>query len=103
MAEKISVNVPHKLTREEARQRIDEGFGKVQQQIAGNSVNMEQNWHGDRMAFTAGAMGQTITGNLTVSDSNVRIELDLPWFLAKLSGGIQEKMKKGTTLLLEKK
>ncbi len=103
MAEKITVNVPHKLSREEARSRIDSGFGKVQEQIAGKAVAVEQTWNGDSMAFTAGAMGQNITGSLHIQENNVLIEIDLPWFLAKLSGSIGEKLKKGTQLLLDKK
>ncbi len=103
MAEKITVNVPHKLSREEVHSRIDSGFGKVQEQIAGKAVAVDQQWNGDTMNFSAGAMGQKLTGNLYVQDNNVLIEIDLPWFLAKLSGAVTEKLKKGTQLLLEKK
>ncbi len=103
MAEKITVNVPHKLTRDGAKSRIESGFSKVQEQIAGKSVDVQQSWNGDVLTFSAGAMGQKITGTLTVQDENVLIEVDLPWILAKLSGGIQDKLKKGTQLLLDKK
>ncbi len=103
MAEKITVNVPHKLTREVARSRIENGFAKVQEQIAGKSVDVQQTWEGDILHFSARAMGQKITGKLSVTDNNVLIEVDLPWILAKLSGGIQDKLKKGTQLLLDKK
>ena len=103
MAEKITVNVPHKLTVEDARNRIEQGFDTVQEQIAGKSVDVTQTWNGNAMSFTAGAMGQKLTGKLQVQDKNVLIEVDLPWFLAKLSTVVQEKLKKGTQLLLEKK
>jgi len=103
MAEKITVNVPHKLTKEVAKNRIENGFAKVQEQIAGKSVEVQQNWQGDELLFSAGAMGQKITGKLTVFNDRVLIEVDLPWILAKLSGGIQDKLKKGTQLLLNKK
>jgi len=103
MAEKITINIPHKLTREEARSRLENGFEKVQKNMSGVSATVEQNWNGDVMAFSAGAMGQNITGNLTLQDGNVLIEVDLPWILAKLSGVFSDKLKKGTQLLLEKK
>ena len=103
MAEKITVNVPHKHTQTEARQRIDQGFGKVQEQIAGKGVEVEQRWTGDRMDFVARAMGQKITGNLQVQESQIAIEVDLPWMLKALSGTVQEKLRSGTQLLLEKK
>ena len=103
MAEKVTVNVPHQHTRLEARARIDQGFGKVQEQIGGKGVTVEQEWHGDRMDFVARAMGQKITGNLRVEDSQVSIEVDLPWMLKAMSGTVQEKLKSGTQLLLSKK
>ena len=103
MAEKITVNVPHKHTRLDAKARIDGGFHKVQEQIAGKGISVDQQWQGDRMDFVAGAMGQKITGNLTVTDDHVTIEVDLPWMLKALSGKVQEKLRSGTQLLLDKK
>lgn len=103
MAEKINIKVPHKLSPADARSRIDSGFAKVQEQIAGKSVDVEQNWNGDVMHFKAGLMGQNITGMLTILADHVQIEVDLPWFLAKLSGAVGDKLKKGTQLLLDKK
>ena len=103
MAEKVTVNVPHGHTRLEARTRIDQGFGKVEQQLGGKGVAVDQAWTGDRMDFTVHAMGQKITGNLVVDDSHVRIEVDLPWMLRALSGKVQEKLRSGTQLLLEEK
>lgn len=103
MSEKISITVPHRLSKEEARQRIDGGFVRLQQEIAGKSVEFDQSWQGDVMAFSGGAMGQTITGRLTVADNAVDIELDLPWLLAKLSGTIRDKLSRGATKMLEKK
>ena len=103
MAEKITVNVPHQHGRAGAKARIENGFSKVQEQIAGKGVNVEEQWSGDRMDFSAGAMGQRVTGNLVVTDEHVVIEVDLPWMLRALSGKVQEKLKSGTQLLLAKK
>lgn len=103
MKEKISVHVPHKLSREQVHDRIDQGFGAVQQKIGGNSVDMSQRWEDDIMHFSAAVMGQSINGRLEVQDNQVLIEVDLPWIMAKLSNSISDKLKKGTQLLLEKK
>ena len=103
MAEKITVNVPHQHTRMEAKSRIEGGFEKAQQQIAGKGATIQQDWNGDRMDFSAGIMGQTVTGNLVVTDDHVVIEVNLPWMLRALSGKVQEQLKSGTQLLLEKK
>ena len=103
MAETITVNIPNKHTKLEAKSRIKNGFHTVQEQIGGKGVAVKQVWAEDRMDFEAGAMGQSITGYLVVRDDDIHIEVDLPWFLAKLSGGIKEKLVKGTQGLLEKK
>ena len=103
MSETITVTVPHRLTRLDARSRIDSGFAKVQEQIGGKGMQVEQEWHGDEMHFKAGAMGQSITGKLVVGDENVVINVDLPWLLTKIAGTVKEKLAKGTQVLLEKK
>ena len=103
MAETITINVPHKHTRLEAKSRIEGGFEKAQQQVAGKGVRVEQAWNGDRMDFSAGVMGQKVTGNLVVTDEHVVIEVDLPWMLRALSGKVQEQLRSGTQMLLEKK
>ncbi|MEL7272336.1 MAG: polyhydroxyalkanoic acid system family protein [Pseudomonadota bacterium] len=103
MSEKITVNIPHKLGKDAARSRIENGFAKVQEQIVGKAVEVEQSWTNDRMDFAVGMMGQSVKGRLDVADNHVHVELDLPWLLAKLAGPIREKLTKGTQVLLEKK
>lgn len=103
MAETINVEIPHRLTRLEARQRLEGGLQRMHEQMAGRAVDVEQEWSGDHLDFRAGLMGQTITGRLDVEDNCVRLELDLPWLLASIANTIKGKLKKEATLLLEKK
>jgi hypothetical protein len=46
---------------------------------------------------------QSASGSIDVADDHVRLEVFLPWFLAKLVGTIQPLIRKEGTLLLEKK
>jgi len=103
MAEKITVNVPHKFTVLEARNRIDSNFPKFEKHLGSVGGQVKREWQSDVMTFSIGAMGQNLTGRLHVQESNILIEVDLPWLLAKLSGGLQDKLKKGAQILLEKK
>lgn len=103
MSEKITVNIPHKLGKDAARTRIENGFAKVQEQMVGKAVDVEQSWTNDQLDFAVGIMGQNVRGRLDVADNHVHVELDLPWLLAKLAGPIREKLTKGTQVLLEKK
>lgn len=103
MAETVSVTIPHRLTRAEARQRLEDGFARVTNQMAGKAVALEQNWTGDHLDFVARVMGQAITGRIDVEDTAVQLSVDLPWLLASMANVFVGRLKKETTLLLEKK
>ena len=103
MAETIKIDIPHKLTREAARTRIAEGFGKMRDQAIGNMVKFEDVWTGDRLDFRAKMLGQTVVGRLDVLDNGVHVELDLPGFLAAIADKVKGKIARGGQILLEKK
>ena len=103
MAETVKVDIPHKLTRDAARDRIDSGFASVRQDMLGGMVKFEDTWTGDHLDFRARVMGQTVTGRLDVLDDNVHVEIDLPGFLAAIAGKLKGKLQKEGTVLLEKK
>jgi hypothetical protein len=106
MPRPVTVNIPHKLGREEARRRIAEGFGRMRQQMIGGvgaMLSCQERWEGDRLHFEAGGLGQKVTGRLDVMDDSVRIELDLPEMLAALADKISGKLKTEGQKLLEKK
>lgn len=103
MAETVSVTIPHRLSKDEARRRLEGGFQRVTEQMAGKAVSVDQTWDGDRMDFSARVMGQSITGKLMVRDASVDLEIDLPWLLASMANLFKGRLRKETTLLLEKK
>jgi hypothetical protein len=103
MAEPLVVTVPHKLGKEEAVRRLKSGLGRVHQNFGGVFTLAEQTWSGDRLEFAARALGQTASGAIDVADDHVRIELDLPWMLAKLARNAQALIRKQGQLMLEKK
>lgn len=103
MAETIKIDIPHKLTREAARQRIAESFGKLRDQAIGGMVKFEDVWTGDRLDFRARMLGQSVVGRLEVLDSSVHVEIELPMFLAAIANTIKGKLQKGGQVLLEKK
>ena len=54
-------------------------------------------------AFEVSALGQSASGSIDVAEDYVRLEVFLPWLLAKLVGTIQPLLRKEGTLLLERK
>ena len=108
MAQPITVTIPHKLGKAEAKTRIAGGFDQIKGQLGAQSGMMaltrfSQLWDGDRLSFTAQALGQTIAGRIDVHESDVRIEIDLPALLAGVADKIAGKLRKQGQLLLEKK
>lgn len=104
MAETVKVDIPHKLTREMAKTRISEGFGKIRSEAVGGMLKFDDQWTGDHLDFRARMMGQSVVGRLDILDDHVHVELDLPGFLAaianKLTGRIQSE---GKILLADKR
>ncbi len=103
MAETIKVDIPHKLPRATAKQRIEESFGKMRQDIMGGMIKFEDRWTDDHLDFQAKVMGQTVTGRLDVLDDRVHVEVDLPAFLAAIAEKMKGRLKKEGQILLEKR
>jgi hypothetical protein len=103
MAKTVTINIPHDLGVVEARRRLDDGLTQLGAQVPGGLVHLKQSWDGNLLSFAAQVMGQRITGRLEVLDKAVRVDLDLPAFLAMMAGRIKGAVQKEGQLLLEKK
>ena len=101
MTEPLVVTVPHSLGRTEALRRSKSGFGRVTANIP--FLSYQQSWTDDRMTFRAHAMGQHISGTVDVGESDVRLEVVLPWILQRLAGAVQNAFKESAQRLLEKR
>ncbi|MGH8572405.1 MAG: polyhydroxyalkanoic acid system family protein [Gammaproteobacteria bacterium] len=94
----IKIAIPHRLSRQEATQRLQSGFADLS-----NLAQMEDRWTGDHMDFKATAFGQSITGRIDVHDSSVDMEVDLPWLLAVLAEKVKGQLEQAGQKALEKK
>jgi hypothetical protein len=103
MATPITVSISHRLGRAEARRRIEAGFAKIVHLLPGSGGAHSERWDGDRLSFSAAAMGQTVAGVVNVLDAAVTIEIDLPGILGTIAGGLKDRLQKAGQLLLTKK
>lgn len=104
MSQTIVVNVPHKLGKAEARRRIQEGFGAMQQlDVRGlpGVLSFEKRWDGDQFHFEAGGLGQKISAMLEILDDSVNINIEVPNLLAALAEFIKAAVTKETVKALE--
>jgi putative polyhydroxyalkanoate system protein len=102
MGKPVTVSIPHSLGKDEALRRIKTGLEKAKGSFAGLSLS-EQNWNGDTLSFRAGAMGQSVRGEIEALDDHVRIEVELPLILAAMAETAKGLMQSQGKLLLEKK
>lgn len=99
MNDPITVEIPHKLGKAEARSRLDAGLGKLISFIPGGTVS-EHQWQGDSLQFTVKAFGQSAAARLDVFDDKVHAMISLPPMLAALAGKAKEiLMRNGQKLL----
>ena len=103
MAKPVVVNIPHDLGRNEARRRLENGFGRIRGQIGAFGLSFQERWEGDRLHFEGGRFGQKIAGRIDVLESSVRVEVDLPWILAGIAEKLQGRVQNEGRLLLGKK
>ena len=105
MARPVTVNSPHTLGKDEARRRIESGFGNLRQHMTGGIgglLSFQQRWEGDRLQFEGSGLGQKVTGRIEVLADSVQIQLDLPEMLALIADRIAGTLKKEGQKLLAK-
>ena len=103
MTAPLVVSIPHHLGRQEAVSRLKNGLGRARTDFGHLMTIEEETWTGDRVAFRLRALGQGASGVIDVEDDHLRLEVSLPWLLAKLSEKLVPAIRKEGTLLLEKK
>jgi hypothetical protein len=103
VSQPLIVSIPHRLGREEAVRRLKSGLGTARSQYAALLTIREEIWTGDRLAFNLTALGQSASGFMDVADDHVRLEVTLPWLLAKIAEKVTPLIRNEGTLLLEKK
>ena len=103
MGTPVTVSVPHRLGKEEAIRRLKGGLGRMRTNLSALIAIEQETWVGDTLQFSARGLGQTAAGSITVFDDNLRIEVTLPWLLARFAHAAQRVIGQKGQLMLEKK
>lgn len=88
MSTPISIDIPHKLGKAEARSRMDKGVDRIGDHVPGGG-KVQHHWEGDRLHFTVTAIGQTIACRCDVMEDKVHADIDLPPVLSLFAGKIR--------------
>jgi hypothetical protein len=103
VSQPFHVSIPHRLGRDEAVRRLKSGLDRAGRDFASVIAIQQQIWTDNTLTFRVSALGQTAAGSLEVLDSSVRLELTLPWLLAKLADRFLPKIEQTGRQLLEHK
>jgi Putative polyhydroxyalkanoic acid system protein (PHA_gran_rgn) len=103
MSNTVVVSIPHRLGRDEAVRRLKSGLEKARTGFAGQFKVLQEDWSGDHLDLRVALLGQTTSGKIDVAEDHARIEIELPWLLARVAEKAKGLIAKQGHLMLEKK
>src|SRR5437870_1874178 len=103
MSDTVSVVIGHRLGKVEAIRRIKESFARTNGHLGTMLAIEQETWLGDTLRFRMRALGQTAAASIEVLEDALRVEVSLPWLLAKAAKHLLPILRKEASLLLEKK
>ncbi|MDO9384488.1 MAG: polyhydroxyalkanoic acid system family protein [Hyphomicrobiaceae bacterium] len=102
MSKPLIVVLPHSLGKEEALRRLRPSLSKAAASFPVLQVE-EEVWSGDQLQFRVRALGQAASGTVEVRDTDLRLEVMLPWFLEKFAQTVEKVVRTRGSLMIEKK
>ncbi|MFT4155889.1 polyhydroxyalkanoic acid system family protein [Parafilimonas sp.] len=96
----LNLNIPHSLSKEEALTRIKNLLSNLKEEKKDIVSDVQENWQDNKGNFKFKAKGFDLAGDITVNDSNVQINSDLPFAVSFFKGAIGDMITKKTKELL---
>jgi hypothetical protein len=90
---KLQIEIPHTLSLEEARYRIERFVEAAQGQYGQHVDGLSQKWSDNVMHFGFKTLGLQIDGNIGVEDGKVVVNSSLPLAAMLLKGKIESEIR----------
>lgn len=90
MSNAITVTIPHRLGLEAAKAQAKTRLEKMQRDYVDKIAHSEVNWSGDVAHIRVDALGQSATAQVSIFADHARVDVQLPWLFAALSGKVQQ-------------
>jgi len=95
---KFGVRVPHALSKDEARSRLERFVEVIEMKYADKVSDLNQSWQGDTLNFRFKTYGIALDGEITVTDNELNLAGNLPFaammFKGKIESEIRESLEK---------
>jgi hypothetical protein len=86
---KLTLNIPHQLSKEEALSRIKKLLVNVKQEQSGNISNVKEEWRENTGKFSFSAKGFDLSGMIEVNASSIDINASVPLAVSLFKGKIK--------------
>ena len=93
---RLSMQIPHTLGREEATRRIKEQIPKVRDQVA----DLDEHWQDHTVTFHFKVLGFKVGGTITVEDTAVNLDVNLPLPAMMVKGMIEQRVRQEIAAIL---
>jgi len=90
---KFAVHVPHTLTRDEARSRLERFVEMLEAKFANQVSDLQQSWDGDTLRFHFKTYGIPLDGGITVADNELNLAGDIPFAAMMFKGKIESEIR----------
>src|SRR4051812_30070818 len=99
MPQPLIVSLPDSLGKAEATRRLKSGLDGIRSEYGSLFHIALDDWDGDRLTFALSILKQHASGTIDVEEDRVRLEVNLPWLLARFAGKAQALVQQKGTLV----
>lgn len=90
MPKHITLAIPHQLSAAEVRRRVDQQTDWALRRLEKENIQVSiADWAQNDRAFTAHALGQAVSGNISVADDSLWLEATVPWTIGVFAPAIE--------------
>jgi hypothetical protein len=97
---KLSIDVPHVLSQDEAAQRLKDKFAAVRAEYESQVSEFREEWLDHTFSFAFRALGMAVSGTVAVEPKQVRLAASLPLAAMLFKSAIEERIRQEVGVLL---
>lgn len=97
---KLSLDISHVLSQEEATKRLQDKFAAVRAEYHDRVEGLRETWTDHTLSFGFHVLGMGISGTVAVEPEQVRLVADLPMAAAFFKGAIEQRIRHEVDALL---
>jgi hypothetical protein len=97
---KINITVPHQLGQPVATERLHSFLARLKEKHQDQVSNLQEEWTDNSLKFSFKTFGFQFQGLGTVSDTETKIDLDMPFAAMMFKGKIESEIRDTLTRVL---